>query len=148
VIYGSLLLILVAVVMFGLGLVQGSNAFLVGSIAASLFAAILVVLAARQAAAARASFGRRAPAAEGLGTEAAEPGPVLDLADVVVVNKSDLQRAKTAHTEIEQRLDQNRRKQRLVDTVAKRHRDSGVDRLFDLISASGKSKTAKERRKK
>jgi len=73
VIYGSLLLILVAVVMFGLGLVQGSNAFLVGSIAASLFAAILVVLGARQAAAARASLGRRAPAAEGLGTEAAEP---------------------------------------------------------------------------
>jgi len=73
---------------------------------------------------------------------------MLDLADVVVVNKSDLQRAKTAHTEIEQRLEQNRRKQRLVDTVAKRHRDSGVDRLFDLISASGKSKTAKERRKK
>src|SRR2546421_5080684 len=60
---------------------------------------------------------------------------MLDLADTVVVNKSDLQRAKTAHTEIEQRLDQNRRKQRLVDTVAKRHRDAGVDRLFDLISS-------------
>jgi methylmalonyl-CoA mutase cobalamin-binding domain/chain len=59
---------------------------------------------------------------------------MLDLADVVVVNKSDLQRAKTAHTEIEQRLRQNRRSQRLVDTVAKRHRDPGVDRLFDLIS--------------
>jgi putative protein kinase ArgK-like GTPase of G3E family len=69
---------------------------------------------------------------------------MLDLADIVVVNKSDLQRAKTAHTEIEQRLEQNRparrslgeggRKQLLVDTVAKRHRDSGVDRLFDLIS--------------
>src|SRR5205823_12104008 len=28
---------------------------------------------------------------------------MLDLADVVVVNKSDLQRARTAHTEIEQR---------------------------------------------
>jgi methylmalonyl-CoA mutase cobalamin-binding domain/chain len=73
---------------------------------------------------------------------------MLDLADVVVVNKSDLQRAKTAHTEIEQRLEQNRRAQRLVDTVAKRHRDAGVDRLFDLISSSGKSKVAKERRKK
>ena len=59
---------------------------------------------------------------------------MLDLADVVVVNKSDLQRAKTAHTEIEQRLEQNKRKQRLLDTVAKRHRDTGVDRLFDLIS--------------
>jgi methylmalonyl-CoA mutase len=71
---------------------------------------------------------------------------MLDLADIVVVNKSDLQRAKTAHTEIEQRLDQNRRKQRLVDTVAKRHRDAGVDRLFDLIS--GTTKRAAERRKK
>jgi len=69
---------------------------------------------------------------------------MLDLADIVVVNKSDLQRAKTAHTEIEQRLEQNRparrslgeggRKQQLVDTVAKRHRDSGVDKLFGLIS--------------
>ena len=73
---------------------------------------------------------------------------MLDLADIVVVNKSDLQRAKTAHTEIEQRLEQNRRKQRLVDTVAKRHRDAGVDCLFDLISGSGKSKAVKERRKK
>jgi putative protein kinase ArgK-like GTPase of G3E family len=59
---------------------------------------------------------------------------MLDLADIVVVNKSDLQRARTAHTEIEQRLEQNRRDQKLVDTVAKRHRDSGVDRLFELIS--------------
>jgi methylmalonyl-CoA mutase len=59
---------------------------------------------------------------------------MLDLADIVVVNKSDLQRARTAHTEIEQRLEQNRRQQQLVDTVAKRHRDSGVDRLFELIS--------------
>ena len=71
---------------------------------------------------------------------------MLDLADIVVVNKSDLQRARTAHTEIEQRLEQNRparhsrgaaeRDQHLVDTVAKRHRDSGVDRLFELISTS------------
>src|SRR6476646_9073787 len=59
---------------------------------------------------------------------------MLDLADIVVVNKSDLQRARTAHSEIEQRLEQNRRDQQLFDTVAKRHRDSGVDRLFELIS--------------
>lgn len=59
---------------------------------------------------------------------------MLDLADIVVVNKSDLQRARTAHTEIEQRLEQNRRDQQLVDTVAKRHRDPGVDRLFEIIS--------------
>ena len=64
---------------------------------------------------------------------------MLDLADIVVVNKSDLQRARTAHTEIEQRLEQNAPRASegaaaLVDTVAKRHRDSGVDRLFELIS--------------
>ena len=59
---------------------------------------------------------------------------MLDLAEIVVVNKSDLQRARTAHAEIEQRLEQNRRSQHLVDTVAKRHRDPGVDQLFELIS--------------
>ena len=58
---------------------------------------------------------------------------MLDLADIVVVNKSDLQRARTAHTEIEQRLEQNRRSQQLIDTVAKRHRDPGVDKLFELV---------------
>ena len=59
---------------------------------------------------------------------------MLDLADIVVVNKSDLQRARTAHTEIEQRLEQNRSDQQLIDTVAKRHRDPGVDELFGLMS--------------
>jgi methylmalonyl-CoA mutase len=63
---------------------------------------------------------------------------MLDLADIVVVNKSDLQRARTAHTEIEQRLEQNRRNQQLIDTVAKRHRDPGVDELFELISGEPK----------
>ena len=73
---------------------------------------------------------------------------MLDLADIVVVNKSDLQRAKTAHTEIEQRLDQNKRKQKLVDTVAKRHRDAGVDRLFELISGTAKPEQRAEKRRK
>jgi methylmalonyl-CoA mutase cobalamin-binding domain/chain len=62
---------------------------------------------------------------------------MLDLAGIVVVNKSDLQRARTAHAEIEQRLGQNGRDQRLIDTVAKRHRDPGVDELFKLISRGG-----------
>jgi methylmalonyl-CoA mutase len=61
---------------------------------------------------------------------------MLDLADIVVVNKSDLQRARTAHTEVEQRLGQNRRGQQLIDTVAKRHRDPGVDQLFALIAGN------------
>ena len=72
---------------------------------------------------------------------------MLDLADIVVVNKSDLQRARTAHSEIEQRLEQNRRDQRLIDTVAKRHRDPGVDRLFDLICGSEQSRRGKARNK-
>jgi len=64
----------------------------------------------------------------------------------VVVNKSDLQRARTAHTEIEQRLDQNRRNQQLIDTVAKRHRDRGVDQLFALISQDAGAKRRKIRK--
>ncbi|PYJ73120.1 MAG: hypothetical protein DME72_06665 [Verrucomicrobia bacterium] len=72
---------------------------------------------------------------------------MLDLADIVVVNKSDLQRARTAHSEIEQRLEQNRRDQRLIDTVAKRHRDSGVDRLFELICRDERSRRGKARNK-
>jgi methylmalonyl-CoA mutase len=81
---------------------------------------------------------------------------MLDLADVVVVNKSDLQRARTAHAEIEQRLEQNRPARRglgagglhqqLVDTVAKRHRDSGVDRLFELISNRSVAAVSSSRR--
>jgi methylmalonyl-CoA mutase cobalamin-binding domain/chain len=65
---------------------------------------------------------------------------MLDLADVVVVNKSDLDRAKTAMSEIERRLEQNRRGQKLISTVAKRHRDRGVDRLCDLLTRDGATK--------
>jgi methylmalonyl-CoA mutase len=59
---------------------------------------------------------------------------MLDVADIVVVNKTDLERAKAALLEIEQRLMQNKRKQQMVATVAKRHRDPGVDELFELIT--------------
>ncbi|MDB5172216.1 MAG: hypothetical protein JWN51_989 [Phycisphaerales bacterium] len=59
---------------------------------------------------------------------------MLDAADVVVVNKSDLAAAKTASNEVEQRLSMNQRGQRLVATVAKRHRDAGVDALFDMLN--------------
>jgi methylmalonyl-CoA mutase cobalamin-binding domain/chain len=59
---------------------------------------------------------------------------MLDVADIVVVNKTDLERAKAALSEIEQRLTQNKRKQEIVATVAKRHRDPGVDELFELIT--------------
>jgi hypothetical protein len=37
-------------------------------------------------------------------------------------------------SEIEHRLTQNKRKQEIVATVAKRHRDPGVDELFELIT--------------
>src|SRR6266705_6128427 len=59
---------------------------------------------------------------------------MLDVADVVVVNTTDLERAKAALAEIEYRLTQNKRKQEIVATVAKRHRDPGVDELFELIT--------------
>jgi len=72
---------------------------------------------------------------------------MLDLADIVVVNKSDLQRARTAHTEIEQRLEQNRSDQQLIDTVAKRHRDPGVDELFGLMSKQSVAAVCERRRK-
>jgi methylmalonyl-CoA mutase len=59
---------------------------------------------------------------------------MLDLADIVVVNKSDQERARTAASEIERRLEQNKCGQRLLSTVAKRHRDPGVDKLCDLLT--------------
>src|SRR5467141_3057174 len=59
---------------------------------------------------------------------------MLDVADIVVVNKTDLERAKAALSEIEQRLTQNKRNQQIVATIAKRHRDPGIDELFSLIS--------------
>ena len=57
---------------------------------------------------------------------------MLDVADIVVLNKSDLSGAKTAAVEIEQRLALNGRGQKLIQTVARRHRDTGVDELFRL----------------
>lgn len=60
---------------------------------------------------------------------------MLDLAEIIAINKSDLRGAKTAVAEIERRLEQNHRGQRLVSTIANRHRDTGVDALYaQLIS--------------
>ena len=59
---------------------------------------------------------------------------MLDLADIIVVNKSDQDRARTAMSEIGRRVEQNRRGQRVLATVAKRHRDAGVDQLCDLLT--------------
>ncbi|MGB8340027.1 MAG: hypothetical protein WCE51_00440, partial [Chthoniobacterales bacterium] len=46
----------------------------------------------------------------------------------------DLDRAKAALSEIEHRLTQNKRAQQIVATVAKRHRDRGVDELYEMIT--------------
>jgi len=58
---------------------------------------------------------------------------MLDVADIVVLNKSDLAAAITDAAEIEQRLALNHRDQKLLCTVAKRHRDAGVDALLQLL---------------
>ncbi|MGZ5023358.1 MAG: cobalamin-dependent protein [Chthoniobacterales bacterium] len=69
---------------------------------------------------------------------------MLDLADIVVVNKSDLDRAKTAMNEIERRLEGSGREQKLISTVAKRHRDRGVDQLCDLLMREPAKKGGKK----
>jgi methylmalonyl-CoA mutase len=58
---------------------------------------------------------------------------MFDVADVIVVNKSDLRGARTALAEIESRIRTNRKGQGLLRTQANRHRDAGVDELFELL---------------
>jgi methylmalonyl-CoA mutase len=58
---------------------------------------------------------------------------MLDAADVIVVNKSDLRGARTAVAEIQARIGPNRRAQRLLRTQANRHDDPGVDQLFQAL---------------
>jgi methylmalonyl-CoA mutase cobalamin-binding domain/chain len=53
---------------------------------------------------------------------------MLDMADIMVVNKSDLPGAPTAYSEIEARSSGS--EATLIATTAKKHRDAGVDRLF------------------
>jgi methylmalonyl-CoA mutase len=60
---------------------------------------------------------------------------MLDAADLVVVNKSDLPGARTAAAEIQHRLALNLRGQKLITTVAKRHCDPGVDELFRELAS-------------
>lgn len=62
---------------------------------------------------------------------------VLDTADVVAVNKSDMASSRTAVSEIEQRLGVNLDGRQIISTVAKRHGDGGVDRLFDWLCSTG-----------
>jgi methylmalonyl-CoA mutase cobalamin-binding domain/chain len=53
---------------------------------------------------------------------------MLDMADIIVVNKTDLPGAPTALSEIEARSSGSEAP--LIATTAKKHRDAGVDRLF------------------
>jgi methylmalonyl-CoA mutase len=68
---------------------------------------------------------------------------MLDLADIVVVNKNDRAGAVTARNEVESRIHMNRdRQQTVMTTCAKRHRDKGVDALFEqLMSALQRSQS-------
>jgi methylmalonyl-CoA mutase cobalamin-binding domain/chain len=59
---------------------------------------------------------------------------MLEKADIIVVNKTDLPGAKTALSELEHRLGFNSKPQKIVATRAKVHRDPGVDELFTLLS--------------
>jgi methylmalonyl-CoA mutase cobalamin-binding domain/chain len=58
---------------------------------------------------------------------------MLEVADVVVVNKSDRPGARAAMIEVGQRTGSNGHGPRIVSACAKRHRDSGVDELFSLL---------------
>jgi methylmalonyl-CoA mutase cobalamin-binding domain/chain len=58
---------------------------------------------------------------------------MLDAADLVIVNKSDLRGARTATAEIEARLAANKRGQRWLATTATKHRDAGVDAVYALL---------------
>jgi methylmalonyl-CoA mutase cobalamin-binding domain/chain len=60
---------------------------------------------------------------------------MIDAADAIVVNKSDLQGSRTAAAEIESRIrtNPNHRQQILIPTQANRHNDPGVDQLFNSL---------------
>jgi methylmalonyl-CoA mutase cobalamin-binding domain/chain len=63
---------------------------------------------------------------------------MIDAADVIVVNKSDLQGSRTAASEIEHRIRTNQKGQTLLRTQANRHRDTGVDQLFEILFGKDK----------
>ena len=58
---------------------------------------------------------------------------MLDAADAVVVNKNDRAGATTAKNELDARLRMGRNEQKVFTTCAKRHRDAGVDQLFEFL---------------
>jgi methylmalonyl-CoA mutase cobalamin-binding domain/chain len=60
---------------------------------------------------------------------------MIDVADAIVLNKSDLHGARTAAAEIESRIrtNPNRGAQTLIRAQANHHEDHGVDQLFDFL---------------
>jgi methylmalonyl-CoA mutase cobalamin-binding domain/chain len=60
---------------------------------------------------------------------------MLASADIVVLNKSDALGSPTARSEIEDLLALNARGQKLVLTTARKHGDTGVDELLQLLAA-------------
>jgi methylmalonyl-CoA mutase len=69
---------------------------------------------------------------------------MIEHADVVAVNKSDLAQARTAQSELCRRLEQGGTGAALVATIAKRHGDPGVDRLLEMISPAGAARASRE----
>jgi methylmalonyl-CoA mutase len=68
---------------------------------------------------------------------------MLDVADVVVINKGDLAGAKTAVSEVSHRLRGARGGRRVIATVAKAHRDPGVDEVLGAITGGDALKQAR-----
>jgi methylmalonyl-CoA mutase cobalamin-binding domain/chain len=58
---------------------------------------------------------------------------MLEIADLVVLNKTDHRGAKTAWAEVNARVRTTLRQPKVIQTQANRHNDQGVDRLFDLL---------------
>lgn len=58
---------------------------------------------------------------------------MVDVADLIVVNKSDLAGARTAVSELDARL-RRFKKTPVFPTTAKRHRDDGVDNLYQALN--------------
>jgi methylmalonyl-CoA mutase cobalamin-binding domain/chain len=58
---------------------------------------------------------------------------MIDAADAIVVNKSDLQGSRTAVAEMEDRIRTNQKGQSLLRTQANLHGDAGVDQLFAFL---------------
>jgi len=64
---------------------------------------------------------------------------MLEEADIVAVNKSDMAQARTAQSEVGRRLEGTARGGSLVATVAKRHGDEGVNQLLELLESINRS---------